>query len=197
MVAMNRHQNRNRIAEVVINHRAHYAVGKIRRTSFRHVEPQLGPELFRVLEAVFQLDIDEHRAVHTGRVGLLAPYSFDLEQPLLDFLSDLVLDFRGGCTWVKRRDNSGAYMNLRVFSARHAEQSIGAGGDQHHGEGYGHLGIAKREPYGIHRAPPAIWTEVPSRSFCWPPTTTCSSLFRPERISTSSPMGGPTSMRLA
>ena len=69
-VAVNRQQNRNRIAEVVIDDRALHAVGKIRLLQLRHVETQLGPELLRVLEVVFQLDIDEHDAVHAGRVGL-------------------------------------------------------------------------------------------------------------------------------
>jgi hypothetical protein len=84
-VAMNRHQGRDGIAEVVIDHGALYAIGEFRRLKFRHVEPQLRPEFLGVLEAVFQLDIDEHRAVPACRVGLLAPYSFDFEQPLLDF----------------------------------------------------------------------------------------------------------------
>ena len=78
-------QNRDRIAEVVVHHWAHHTVRQIGRLEFRHIETQLGPELLGILDVIFHLDIDEHRSVHAGRVGFSAPYTFDFEEPLLDF----------------------------------------------------------------------------------------------------------------
>ena len=196
-VAMDRDKNRDRIAEVVIDHRAHHAVWQLGRLEFRHIETQLGPELLGVLDVVFHLDIDEHRSVHARRVGFSAPYTFDFEEPLLDFLRDLIFNFRGGCSWVECGDNAHAHMDFRVFPARHAEQSVPAACDQHDDHRNGDLGIAQRGAYEIHWAPPAISTSMPSRSFCCPPTTTCSSPRKPERISTSVPIGGPTSILCA
>ena len=194
---MNGQQYCDRVAEVVIHYRALHTFRKVRLLQFRQIQTQLGPELLGVLEVVFQVEIDEHGPVHAGRVSLLAPHALDFEDALLDFLSDLVLHLRGGGARIKRGDDSLAHVDLRVLPARHPQQSVSAGDDQHDRERDGDLRIAERGAHRVHRPPPSISTWLPSCNFCWPATTICSSPRSPERISTSLPTGCPTSIRRA
>src|SRR5581483_8886086 len=182
-------------SEVVVDYRAEHASGQVRLFQLRHVETKLGPELLRIPEVVFQVDVDEHRSVHACRVGLLAPDALHLEEPLLDLLGYLILDLCHGRSRIKSGHDSLAHVNFRVFAPWHAQKSVNSGCHQHDRECNGDLRVLQGGANRVHRAPPVISTRLPSRTFCCPAMTTCSLPLKPERISTSLPTGRPTSTR--